>query len=294
MNRRKVSVIMSVYNPKPFSQLETAARSILEQSERDWELLIYDDGSSEEWKERIKSLEMLDSRIRCLEGKENRGIAYGLNQCIQEAEGEYIARMDGDDISLPDRLKEQADFLDEHKEYEFVGCSAFLIGEDGVWGVREMPEIPKKESFLSSSPYIHPSVMFRKSVFEKHGYYHVSDETKRCEDYELFMRLHIFGCRGYNLQKKLFCYREDKGSYRKRRLCYRIDEIRLRRLGFAALGLNGAKAWMYRYKPLAVWMIPGIIYRGLKRCQAGGQAVLKERRQSGEYPYPCRDHQPGF
>ena len=124
MNRRKVSVIMSVYNPKPFSQLETAVRSILEQSERDWELLIYDDGSSEEWKERIKSLEMLDSRIRCLEGRKTRYCLW-LNQCIQEAEGEYIARMDGDDISLPDRLKEQVHFLDEHKEYEFVGCSAF-------------------------------------------------------------------------------------------------------------------------------------------------------------------------
>lgn len=295
MKAKKVSVIMSVYNPEPFSHLEAAVRSILEQTETDWELLIYNDGSETKWREQIQNLVMLDPRIRYLEGKENKGIAYGLNQCIQEAKGRYIARMDGDDISLPDRLKEQVHFLDTHKQYGFVGCNAFLIREEEVWGIRKMPEIPEKENFLTYSPYIHPSVMFRKSIFEKCGYYHVSQKTKRCEDYELFMRLHIFGCRGYNLQKKLFCYREDEKGYKKRTLQYRMDEIRLRRLGFAALGLTGAKARMYRYKPLIVWMMPGIIYRELKQWQAKGQAVSLERRQNGEnYLYPCRDHQPGF
>lgn len=267
----------------------------MEQTETDWELLIYNDGSETGWTKPIQNLAMLDPRIRYLEGRENKGIAYGLNQCIQEAQGRYIARMDGDDISLPDRLKEQIRFLDTHKQYGFVGCNAFLIEEEEVWGIRKMPEIPEKENFLAYSPYIHPSVMFRKSVFEKYGYYHVSEKTKRCEDYELFMRLHIFGCHGYNLQKNLFCYREDKKSYEKRTLRHRMDEIRMRRLGFAALGLTGAKAWIYRYKPLMVWMMPDTIYRGLKRRQANGWAVFQERRPNGEnYLHPYRDHQPGF
>ena len=264
----KVSVIMSVYNPHPFSHLEKAVESIRDQTWKDWELLIYNDGSDAEYGKKIRELAEGDPRIRYLEGRINRGIAFGLNQCIRAAEGEFIARMDGDDVSLPERLERQIGFLERHPEYDYAGCSAFLISGEGTWGRRRMPERPEKEDFLLYSPFIHPSVVFRREVFEKYGNYSQSRQTLRCEDYELFMRLYILGSYGYNLQEELFCYREDRDSFRKRKLRFRIDETSLRARWCGRLGLGGIKGRLYRYRPLAGGVIPAALGCRIKRYQA--------------------------
>ena len=266
--RPEVSVIMSVYDPRPFRQLEEAVDSVLEQTFSDFELLLYNDGSCEAVSERIRQLAKRDPRILYLEGDENRGIASGLNCCIRKARGKYIARMDGDDLLLPQRFERQVRFLEEHQEYGFVGTGAWLFDEGGIWGERLMREKPKREDFLCFSPYIHPSVMFRRSIFEKCGFYDESERVRRCEDYELFVRLHILGCRGYNLQERLICYREGADSWKKRKFCYRLDEMRFRSQGFQALGLTGGKAWICRFRPLAAGMIPRSAGRWLKRRQA--------------------------
>lgn len=277
----KVSVIMSVYNPNPFSQLEEAVCSIIKQTFKDWELVLYNDGSDTEKTERIKRLAERDSRIRYLEGDKNRGIAYGLNECIRNAEGEFLARMDGDDIAFPERLEKQVKFLESHREYGYVGTEAFLFDEKGIWGVRKMKEKPEQEDFLCFSPYIHPSVMFRKRVFQMHGLYCVSEDILRCEDYELFTRLYISGCYGYNLQEKLICYREDGESYKKRKFRRRMEEVKLRKKSFRQLGLTGTKAWIFRYRPLAAAVVPSVVYRQIRRKKY----FYKERDSYGGYPY---------
>ena len=126
----------------------------------------------------------------------------------------------------------------------------------------------EKEDFLLYSPFIHPSVVFRREVFEKYGNYSQSRQTLRCEDYELFMRLYILGSYGYNLQEELFCYREDRDSFRKRKLRFRIDETRLRARWFGRLGLGGIKGRLYRYRPLAGGVIPAALGSRIKRYQA--------------------------
>lgn len=266
----KVSVIMSVYLRECDRKdwMEMAVESILGQSLRNLEFLIYDDGSEEDMGDFLRKLAQRDSRIRYLKGTGNRGIAYGLNRCIQEAAGQYIARMDADDISLPGRLERQIEFLETHPEYDYVGCAAGLIDEQHLWGSRRMPKIPSKKDFRSFSPFIHPSVVFRKSVFITYGMYVSAEHMRRCEDYELFMRLHSFGCYGYNLQEELFWYREYKEGYQKRTFCHRAEEARLRRWGFAALGLTGIISWLYRYKPFAVGVLPECVYRIWKQYQA--------------------------
>lgn len=270
----KVSVIMSVYNPRIFSHLEEAVESVRRQTWENWELLLYNDGSDTEYRDRIRELAGRDRRIRYLEGKTNRGIAFGLNRCIRLAEGEFIARMDGDDISLPERFERQISFLEQHPEYDFAGCCAFLISGEKVWGRRRMPERPEKEDFLAYSPFIHPSVMFRREVFEKYGNYSLSGRMLRCEDYELFMRLYISGSYGYNLQEELFCYREDRDSFRRRKLRFRIDETRLRMRCFGRMGLGGIKGQLYRYRPLAAAVIPPVLCSRIKQYQ-GAEKELK-------------------
>lgn len=261
----KISVIMSVFNPASLENLQLAVDSILSQSLTDFEFLILDDGSGPKTRRALENLAGKDERIRLIFQKENRGLAAGLNACIRQARGEYIARMDDDDISLPDRLAVQAEFLDSHPEYGFVGCTAQILDEGRIRGRRDVPRRPGKKDFLPHSPYIHPSVMFRKSVFEKFGGYCESRHMRRCEDYEIFMRLHGMGCYGYNLQKELFCYREERASFKKRKLRYRLDELRLRRKGFAMLGLAGPGVWLQILRPLAGALVPASLLYLVKR-----------------------------
>ena len=262
-----VSVVMGTYEPD-LSELSAAVRSIRMQTLSSWELLICDDGSTEETYRNIKKLAACDPRIRVSRNSKNRGLAYALNRSILHAGGEFIARMDADDISRPERFMKQVKFLRENPEYMWVSCAAELFEGKRVWGSAYRPERPDARSFLHSSPYIHPAVMFRREVFfssacpeepsaehskfsgmpagsssaerskcsgmpessspaerskfsgisessGKHArtnspkrLYHVSPLTAHAEDYELFMRLHSEGLRGYNLQEPLLLYRE--------------------------------------------------------------------------------------
>ena len=261
----KVSILMGVYNPRKGEWLEDAIRSMAGQSLQEWELLLYDDGSDAAGRAQIQRAAAMDQRVRLLRGEENQGLAYALNACLKEAKGEYVARMDDDDLSRPDRLRQQYDFLEHHPEYAFAGTLSELFDETGTWGIGEVPEVPCARDFLSHSPYIHPSVMFRREVLEEAGGYRVGETTRRCEDYELFMRLHESGRQGYNLQRPLLLYREDEGAYRKRKYQSRLREMKVRYEGFRRLGLLKPGAVPYVVKPLAVGLVPGRLQQYLKK-----------------------------
>ena len=189
-----ISVIMGVYNQWNVEELHAAVVSILNQSFMNFEFIIYDDGSDPEVAKAIKELANLDERIVIIGRSENHGLAFSLNSCIHIAKGKYIARMDADDISKRERLAVQYEFLENNLQYDWCGCNAVLFDENGIWGNRKMPQHSIKEDFLRYSPYIHPSVMYRSEIFRREKeVYLVSDETMRCEDYELFMRLHKRG-----------------------------------------------------------------------------------------------------
>ena len=213
---KQVSVIMGVYNQWNREALQKAVKSILNQTLTDFEFIIYDDGSDPEVAGYIRELEKLDERIVLIGKEENHGLAFSLNMCIGAAKGKYIARMDADDIALPERLQVQYDFMEQHKEYAWCGCNTRLFDENGIWGERKMPELPSDKDYLPFSPFIHPTVMYRRKLFEKNEGYHVSPETLRCEDYEIFMRLHQLGYQGYNIQEPLLHMRAGSDMYKRR------------------------------------------------------------------------------
>lgn len=314
-----VSVVMGTYEPD-ISELSAAVRSIRMQTLSSWELLICDDGSTEETYRNIKKLAACDPRIRVSRNSKNRGLAYALNRCILHAGGEFIARMDADDISRPERFMKQVKFLRENPEYMWISGAADLFEGKRVWGSAYRPEMPDARSFLHSSPYIHPAVMFRREVFfssacpeeppagrskcsgmpagsssaehskcsgmpessspverskfsgisessGKHArtnspkrLYHVSPLTAHAEDYELFMRLHSEGLRGYNLQEPLLLYREKERTLsRSFRRCF--FEMLIRIQGFARLGILSPRTLFYVVKPVFVGiasLFPGI------------------------------------
>lgn len=250
-----VSILMGSYNPKDPIILRQAIDSMITQTWTDWELLICDDGSDEPYAGYIRDLAAVDPRIRCIRSDKNCGLAHALNTCLRHAQGRWIARMDDDDISEPDRLEKQVQFLRDHEKYAWVGTQALLFDQGNVWGMGIRPAQPTVSDYLKSSPFIHPSVMFRQSVLAQAGGYLESALTARCEDYELFMRLTAAGHRGYNLQDTLFRYREDPTVLQKRSFRNCFFEAVIRFNGFRSLHLLCAKNLPYVVKPLAVYIL---------------------------------------
>ncbi len=288
-NGRKplISVIMGVYNQYNQIELMQAVNSILVQSFTDFEFIIYDDGSDGEAAEYIQNLERLDNRIRVIRNNENHGLAFSLNRCIGEARGKYLARMDADDISLADRLKKEYEFLESHPQYGWAGCNAKVFEHEKIWGTWVMAENPNQYNFLPFSPYVHPSVMFRRELFEEGNAYSVSPETLRCEDYELFMRLYQQGLRGYNLQEVLFLYRQGAASYKKRTMKTRINEAKIRAAYFPKMDLPKGKQLLYILRPVITGLIPYWMVawykmgrlRGMDRA-GGGTTAFRENLDS--------------
>lgn len=271
-----ISVIMGVYNQYNRKQLVCAVNSILIQTLKDFEFIIYDDGSDNEPAEFLQHLASTDRRIRIIREETNHGLAFSLNRCISEAKGKYLARMDADDISMPQRLMEEYCFLEEHPEYGWVGCNAYVFEHSRIWGVLRMAELPNQFNFLPFSPYIHPSVMFRKDVLEETSKYNISKETLRCEDYELFMRLYRQGERGYNLQRELLFYRQSSDSYKRRTMKNRIREMHIRARYFPQLNLPMSKCLIYTLRPVITGIIPYPMISCYKKWR------LKERRKNDD------------
>lgn len=144
----KVSIIMGIYNCA--ATLPEAIDSILAQTFSDWQLVLCDDGSKDSTYTVAESYqEKFPNKIVLLQNERNMGLNHTLNRCLQIANGEYVARMDGDDISLPTRLEKEARFLDAHPEYAIVSTPMFFFDET-VIGDEAMP-LKSRRSLISSS-----------------------------------------------------------------------------------------------------------------------------------------------
>ncbi len=208
----EISVVMPVLNGEKY--LAEAMRSILEQSLSDFEFIIINDGSTDKTEEIIKSFN--DSRIVYVNNPTNLGLSKSFNIGIRETRGEYIARMDADDIALPDRFEKQLDFLRSNPEIDIVGSAIWRIDKDGKkLGVSHKALLPKALEWQSlfSTPLFHPTVMGRTQVFKEN---HFDESLSSSEDYELWSRLMFEkGSKLANLSEPLLLYRVFPGSFTK-------------------------------------------------------------------------------
>lgn len=258
----KVSVIMGVYNANKKNMINEAIQSIVNQTYPEWELIICDDGSTDGSYDLLFEWSQRDKRIIIIRNEANKGLAYSLNHCLEYATGQFIARMDIDDISEPNRFQCQIEYLKEHEDIMFCSTAAYLFDEKGKWAIRYKKEYPKKDDFLYTSPFIHPALMARQSFF-KSLKYDISRATMRAEDYDLFMRAYAQSYIGSNMQEVLYCFREDKDCYSRRKYRERFWEVVVRFKGFKRLGLL-PKGTPYVIKPLIVGLIPQKILRKLR------------------------------
>ncbi|MFA5294493.1 MAG: glycosyltransferase [Methanoregulaceae archaeon] len=184
MTPPKITVLMSVYNGEKF--LREAIDSILIQSYPDFEFLIIDDSSTDRTPEIIRSYQ--DPRIKIIRNSENLGLTKSLNKGLGLAEGEYIARMDADDISYPNRLDEQIYYLNNNPDVAMVGTGRENIDEDGkILETVIPPKIVSTELLLKGNQFQHSSVMFRKEIVLKEGGY--CPFMQCCQDYHLWLKL---------------------------------------------------------------------------------------------------------
>lgn len=259
----KVSVIMGVYNVTDKKVAEAAITSILNQTFKDFEFIICDDGSDNNTLQMLKTIVGNDPRVKYIKNAKNRGLAYSLNHCLKKAKGKYIARMDIDDISYLNRFEKQVEFLDSHPEVALISSWADLFDKH-VWGLRKYVRMPGKGDFLFGTPLLHPALMMRREALLEVGGYTVAWYTRRAEDYDLFVRLYASGHKMESFQYPLYKIREDKNAYKRRSYKYRVAECVVRYKSYKLLGLF-PKGYLYVIKPLIVGLIPQSLLRKLRK-----------------------------
>ena len=182
----RVSVVIAAYNEERY--IERAIQSVLQQTFRDFELIVADDGSSDRTLAIIRSFG--DSRIRLIVNQDNQGVPRSRNRALAVASAPYIAVMDAGDISLPERLQRQVSYLDTNKEVGLVGSYTYIIDEEGkeIGLARTICESRElAQALVRHNCFTHGSVMFRLSCLGIVGDYR--EEFKYAHDYDLILRM---------------------------------------------------------------------------------------------------------
>lgn len=207
-----ISVIMSTYKEDE-RLLRESIESILNQTYRDFEyIIILDYPDNDVHKSVIEEYALKDDRIHFYINEKNMGLTDSLNRGLSLCHGEYIARMDADDISLPDRLERQMKYL-EKNHYDLIGGITEMINENGslLYSIKSVPTDPKKinKALRYSQCIAHPTWLGRKEVFEKNaGYRHMP----LCEDYDFTLRAVLNGFVVSNLNEAVLKYRMTSNS----------------------------------------------------------------------------------
>lgn len=261
-------IIMSLYKLDQLCFFELALDSILKQTYANFKCYILCDGSFDNKIETYLSA-LKDKRVCIIKRKENKGLAYSLNELLNiilPKGYQYIARMDADDISMPNRLEKQIAFMEQHLEVDCLGTWAIEIDSKGQEYFRKQMPVTHNdclELFKKRDCMIHPTVMFRHSYFEKAGLY--PEDTYFGEDTMMWAKGFKAGCKFTNLPEYLFKFRLDDHFFERRRgwkharsilsLRFKVNKM----LGF------GLKAYVYALLYTCAKMMPksilNIIYK---------------------------------
>lgn len=259
----KISILMGIYNCA--DTLPDAIRSILAQTVTDWELILCDDGSADDTFSVAQGFaQEHPDRIVLLQNQKNLGLNATLNRCLAAARGEFIARMDGDDICAPERFAEELAVLESEPGIAIVSTDMHCFDESGVWGMICHPEYPQPKDFLANSPFCHAPCMVRRAAYEAVGGYSVDKKLLRVEDYHLWIKMYQAGFRGKNIHKPLYSMRDDRNANSRRKFRYRINEAYVRTLVVKCLGLP-ASAYVYALRPILVGLLPKPVYDKLHK-----------------------------
>ena len=260
----KISVLMGIFNCA--DTLEQAVKSIQNQTYTNWELILCEDGSTDNTYEVARTLAEKDSRIVLLRNGKNLGLNATLNRCLSAATGEYIARMDGDDDCLPDRFEKQLAILENQRDIAIVSTDMILFDETGEWGRATIPEFPTPEQVVTGTAIRHAPVMLRKAAMEEVGGYTEHRRMLRVEDVNLWIKLYAAGYRCRNLPEPLYRMRNDQNALNRRKYRYRVNSVYVRLQGCRMLKL-GIKSYLKAFRPMINGLVPARVRQLLRRRQ---------------------------
>lgn len=261
----RISIIMGIYNCA--DTLGEAIDSILAQTYTDWKLIMCDDGSVDDtYSVAQRYVRQFSDKMVLLKNDHNMGLNYTLNHCLSAADGELIARMDGDDISLPQRFEREVAFLDAHPEYAIVSTCMQYFDENGVFRTGKGTGEPKVESIARTTPFCHAPCLVRAEAYKAVNGYSVDEKRLRVEDWDLWVRMYELGYRGYMLDDPLYMMRDDRNAFARRKFRYRINEARVTISAVKKLKLS-KKNYIWVLRPIIVGLLPKFIYDRLHRLK---------------------------
>ena len=204
-----VTIGLPFYNAEKY--LALAIESVLQQTYTDWELLLLDDGSTDNSLSIAQSYAQKDSRIKVISDGKNKNLATRLNELPSLAQGLYLARMDADDIMLPARIERQLAVLKAHPEIDVLGTNAYIINDENAVTSTRYPLTPKN-TLTRVKSFIHPTIIAKKQWFLENPY---DTKALRMEDAELWYRTHS-KYHFVRLNEPLLFYREVGNNYYKK------------------------------------------------------------------------------
>lgn len=263
----KVSVIIACHNCAPY--IDECLNSIYNQTYKGKiEIIICDDCSTDNSQELLKNYEA-DGKIKLILNETNLGAGESRNRCIKASSGSMIAILDADDYSSLDRLEKQVAVLCNNNKIDFVSGGLRKFFDDGSeYNLRSAISMPVAKDFLYGLPFLHAATLFRRSILERVNGYRIAPETKRGQDYDLFMRIYAIGGIGINIPDIVYHYRCFKSTKARTKFKFRIDEAIIRYKGFKALGINSFIATPYIIKPIIAGFTPEFLLQKYLKWRA--------------------------
>lgn len=254
-NNPRISVIMGIYNCA--DTLIEALESLEAQTYKRFKVILCDDGSKDNTLEVAQRWAECHGNYIVIKNEKNIKLAATLNHCLEYADTEYVARMDGDDISLPTRFEKEIEFLDSHPEFAFVSTPMSHFDENGIWRNATAIEYPKASDFRDCAPFCHAPCMVKKSAYDAVNWYTTGEKVERAEDYYLWYKMYKAGYLGYNLQEILYLMRDDQKAIARRTV---KDKLRGVRMHWEILrGLNIKYPYLTIAKSLSKILVPSFL-----------------------------------
>ena len=260
MKDYRISVLMGIYNCAP--TLQEALDSLYVQTYQGFKIILCDDGSKDDTLKIAEENAKKHENVIVIKNEHNMGLNYTLNHCLEYADTEFCARMDGDDTCHPTRFEKEIKFLDEHPEYAIVSTTMHHFDEMGIFRTGMASGEPKPSDYPTGVPFNHAPCMIRTSAYKTVGGYSVSGKLLRQEDYHLWLNMYEKGFRGYMLNEPLYNMRDDRNAYARRNWISRRNEAYVKYLACKMLNLP---FWYYMYclKPIILYIMPQWFYKRL-------------------------------
>ncbi|MBV7440790.1 glycosyltransferase [Weeksellaceae bacterium TAE3-ERU29] len=255
--KTKISVIMGLYNCA--DTLPEAIDSLLNQTYKAFKVIMCDDGSTDHTYSTAKEYADKYDNFILLKNDTNLGLNKTLNKCLNYVDTEFVARMDADDISLPQRFELQIKFLETYKEFDFVSSPMIYFDEKGDFRIGKVFLEPSNYHFIKGTPFCHAPSMIRKKAYDLVGGYSEDKKLLRVEDYHLWFKMYSKNLKGANLQEPLYKMRDNRNAFHRRKFKYRVNEMYVKSIGYRMLKLP-LYYQIYALKPILIGLLPSKFY----------------------------------